>query len=54
MHTCQWDTAKAETKLIPCTRDYVPTIHALKLISQAGEKYTAEGLELFGTTDVMW
>ena len=54
MHSCQWDTAKAETKLIPCTRDYVPTIHALKLISKDGEKYTAEGLELFGATDVMW
>lgn len=54
MHSCQWDTAKAKTEFIPCTRDYVPTIHALKLISQASEKYTAEGLELFGATDVMW
>ena len=54
MHSCQWDTAKADTELIPCTMDYVPTVHSLKMVSDDGDKYTAQGLALYGETDVMW
>ena len=54
MHSCQWDTAKADAELIPCTMDYVPTVHSLKMVSDDGDKYTAQGLGLYGETDVMW
>ena len=47
-------TVKADAELIPFTMDYVPTVHSLKMVSDDGDKYSAQGLGLYGETDVMW
>ena len=54
MHACIWATAKDPDKLIPCTMDYVPTVHELTLLGENGGEWTAEGLGKFGLTDLMW
>ena len=47
MHKCDWLSMKFPDTPLICTREYIPVVYDLKLISISGEKHRFDGIREF-------
>ena len=47
MHKCDWLSIKFPDTPLICTKEYIPVVYELKLISNSGEKYRFDGIRKF-------
>ena len=47
IHKCDWLSMKFPDAPLMCTKEYIPVVHELKLISNSGEKYGFDGIGKF-------
>ena len=47
MHKCDWLSMKFPDTPLICTREYIPVVYDLKLISNSGDKYRFDGIREF-------
>jgi hypothetical protein len=47
MHKCDWLSIKFPDTPLICTKEYIPVVYELTLISNGGEKYRFDGIRKF-------
>ena len=47
MHRCEWISSKYPDEMLACTKEYIPTIYDLTLVSSDGEVFKFDGVGRF-------